>query len=108
MTMKIFLALLLATGLGCAAARPQAKPAAPPVAEAKIKVTGAKIIRLNTQFQFVVLDFTSRVMPPVGTKLPVYRGADKVGEVQITEPVRINFATADILSGELQLGDEAR
>jgi hypothetical protein len=38
----------------------------------------------------------------------VYRADKRVGEVQLTEPVRARFATADILTGEVRVGDEVR
>ena len=66
-----------------------------------------KIVSVNPEFQFVVIDFSSRVMPPVGTRLNVYRGDKNVGMVRITEPVRARLATADILQGEIHVGDEA-
>jgi len=106
--MKIILSLFLIVLVGCTGPRPQPTPANPTVPTAKLGVTGAKITRINAQHKFIVLDFTSRVMPAVGTKLPVYRGNDHVGEVQLTQPVRVNFATADILNGDLRVGDEAR
>ncbi|MCG3147402.1 MAG: hypothetical protein PCFJNLEI_00842 [Verrucomicrobiae bacterium] len=101
--MKIILSLVLLFLVSCAGSR---APLAP--APAKAGIPGAKIIRLHLPHQFVVLDFTARPMPRVGTKLPVYRGHERIGEVQLTEPVRGNLATADILSGDLRLGDEAR
>jgi hypothetical protein len=68
----------------------------------------AKITKLDGKYGFVVVDFSSRVMPPVGTRVTVYRDGGPVGEIQLTEPTRPQFATADILKGELQVGDEAR
>ncbi len=68
----------------------------------------AKITYVSTEYKFVVIDFVSRTMPPVGTRLDVYRDEKRVGTVQITEPVRARFATADILEGELRRGDAAR
>jgi hypothetical protein len=68
----------------------------------------AKIVSVNPELQFVVIDFSSRVMPPIGTRLNVYRGDKNVGAVQITEPVRARLATADIVQGEVRVGDEAR
>lgn len=106
--MKTLLSLGLVILIGCAGPRPQSKPTPPRAPLAKLNVDGAKITRINAQHKFVVLDFTSRVMPVVGTKLPVYRGKERVGEVQITEPVRATWATADILAGDLKVGDEAR
>jgi hypothetical protein len=68
----------------------------------------AKIALVNSELQFVVIDFSSRVMPPVGTRLNVYRGDKNIGVVRITEPVRARLATADIVEGEIRVGDEAR
>ena len=68
----------------------------------------ARITVVNTEYKFVVLDFTDRAMPSLGTELNVYRGERKVGRVRVTEPVRSRFATADVLEGELRGGDEAR
>jgi hypothetical protein len=87
--------------------RPSQKSAAhpPPV---KFAATPARITTINEAMRFVVLDFTNRTMPPVGTVLSVYRGDLRIGTVKITEPVRANFATADIIDGSPQVGDEAR
>ncbi len=68
----------------------------------------AKITVVRADLKFVVIDFSSRLMPPVGTKLRVYRDGKRIGEVQITEPVRMRAATADILEGALKVGDEVR
>ena len=92
-------------------------PARSPVGRESVHVTpalsqfgpaSAKIISVNAELQFVVIDFSSRVMPPVGTRLNVYRGGKNVGAVRITEPVRARLATADIVQGEVHVGDEAR
>jgi len=68
----------------------------------------AKVVSVNPELRFVVIDFSSRVMPPIGARLSVFRGEKNVGTVQITEPVRARLATADILDGEVRVGDEAR
>ena len=68
----------------------------------------AKVVSVNPELRFVVIDFSSRVMPPVGTRLNVFRGDKNVGAVQITEPVRARLATADIVQGEVRVGDDAR
>jgi len=70
--------------------------------------TGVRIVSLNSEHGFVVIDFTSRVVPAVGTRVDVYRNGKWVGVVRITEPVRAQFATADIMEGEVHVGDEAR
>jgi hypothetical protein len=68
----------------------------------------AKIISVNPELRFVVIDFSSRVMPPAGTRLNVYRGDTQIGMVRVTEPTRAQLATADILQGEIHVGDDAR
>jgi hypothetical protein len=68
----------------------------------------AKITLLNATHNFVVVDFSGRVLPAIGTTMPVYRDGLKVGEVRITEPVRGQLATADIVAGEARVGDEVR
>ncbi|NQU11387.1 hypothetical protein HQ590_11385 [bacterium] len=68
----------------------------------------ARITVVNDEYRFVVLDFSDRSMPRLGTELNVYRGEQKVGRVRLTEPVRARFATADVLEGTVRVGDEAR
>jgi hypothetical protein len=68
----------------------------------------AKIVSVNPELRFVVIDFSSRVMPPVGTRLQVYRGEKPIGVVRVTEPTRAQLATADIVEGDVRVGDEAR
>ena len=110
--MKNFLSLLLGALLtGCATqvpppAKTPAAPAGTPVAQ--FAAPGAKITHVDARFRFVVLDYRSRPIPFLGTRLGVYRAGQRVGEVQITDPVRMGFATADIRNGELHVGDEAR
>jgi myosin heavy subunit len=78
------------------------------VAPSQFGPAPAEITRLDTKYRFVVVDFSSRVMPPAGTRMTVYRDDRPIGEIELTEPMRPQFATADILKGELQVGDEAR
>jgi hypothetical protein len=68
----------------------------------------AKIVSMNSDLGFVVVDFGSRTVPAVGTRVNVYRGDKRVGAVRITEPVHTPLATADIAEGEVRVGDEAR
>jgi hypothetical protein len=63
---------------------------------------------MNPEHGFVVIDFSSRVVPAVGTRVNAYRNGKRVGAVRITEPVRGQLATADIVEGEVRVGDEAR
>ena len=114
--MKNFLSILLIAVLaGCAtkSAPPVQVPVPAPAAAAGQSATptfvsGAKITHVDTKLQFVVLDYRSRVLPLIGTRLTVYRAGQRVGEVQLTDPIRMGFATADIRTGEVRVGDEAR
>jgi hypothetical protein len=40
--------------------------------------------------------------------LQVYRAGKRVGAVQLTEPARAQFSTADVLNGDLRISDEVR
>lgn len=103
--------VLLVILIGCAtqtvppAAAPAATGKQPP---AQFSASGAKITHVDAKLKFVVLDYRARTMPAIGTRLAVYRAGQHVGEVQITEPVRVSFATADIQAGDVRVGDEAR
>jgi hypothetical protein len=104
-----------ATSVGQSAVQPQAEPATESGGADTIRVVPgqfgpapAEITKLDTKYRFVVVDFSSRVMPPAGTRMTVYRDDRPIGEIELTEPMRPQFATADILKGELQVGDEAR
>ena len=68
----------------------------------------AKIVSVNPELRFVVIDFDTSPMAPVGTRLSVYRGGKEVGAVRVTEPARAQLATADIVQGEARVGDEVR
>ena len=108
---KILIIISFAILTGCATqSTPPAKPTAdagkPPVMQ--FIATGAKITHVDAKLGFVVLDYRSQTMPAVGERLSVYRAGQRIGEVQITDPVRVSFATADILKGEIRVGDEAR
>ena len=109
---------LLGLGIGVIGCQSNSARPAAKAAPAKPRPTGpvpaqfgpapVRITSVNDQYQFVVLDFSSRALAPLGTKLTVFRDGQRVGVVQITEPTRAQFATADILEGELRVGDEAR
>ena len=67
-----------------------------------------RIASVNSELGFAVVDFAAQTMPPVGTRVNVYRGDKRVGTVRITEPVHAPLATADVVDGEVRVGDEAR
>ena len=108
--MKHILSLGLLLAILTACATQSTPPATVPAAKPAVQhsATGAKITHLDAKLRFVVLDYRTRPMPAIGTKLTVYRDGQRVGAVQITDPIRTSFATADILEGELSVGDDAR
>ena len=101
---------LLILVAGCASPQPRPVPA-PLSSQNAIALFGpapAKITIVRLEEKFVVIDFSSRTMPALGTKLTVYRAGQKVGVVQLNGPTRARAAVADILDGEISTGDEVR
>jgi len=100
---------LAAAGCATRPIRPDtARPAKPTPPPSPLAAAPAKLLVVNTEHQFVVLDFSGRLVPPLGTRLTVSREGKPVGVVRVTGPVRGWTAVADILEGELRVGDEAR
>jgi hypothetical protein len=92
-------------------------PPLPPVAEPPTPLVprtqpldGAvgEVISVNTRLRFVVLDYSLNALPEIGDRLLLTRDGASVGELRATGPIRNNTIAADILSGEPQLGDQAR
>lgn len=97
---------LLTAATGCLKRPP--RPVAPLNAGWPARPVSARVNSVNLESRFVVLEFTSGPMPSAGTRLKLDRGDKPVSTVQITEPTRGRFATADILDGEPKVGDEVR
>jgi hypothetical protein len=106
---------------GCAGTRPSPAPNSPPqrigirtnstpvtVSPATNTPATGRISHVNTGGQFVILTYPLGKLPPVGTKLSVYRDGMKVGELKVTEPQRDQNTAADITAGEGRAGDETR
>ncbi len=70
--------------------------------------TAGKVVRVNPNARFAVLNFPIGTMPPPNQQLNVYRQGLKVGEVKATGPQQDDNVVADITSGEVQVGDEVR
>src|SRR6266446_1966409 len=99
-------ALALLTGCPKRQPRPEAemKPTSQSaqVSPAQFGAVPAKITYASPQYKFVVIDFSSRALPPIGTTLQVTRAGQRVGAVRLSEERRTHFVTADILEGELR------
>ena len=68
----------------------------------------AKVASYNATGRFVVLGFPVGRMPKMDQTFSLYRAGLKVGEAKITGPQRDNNIAADLITGEAQVGDEAR
>ena len=67
-----------------------------------------RVVFLNEQGRFVVLQFPVGQMPKLGTQHNVYRGGLKIGEVKVNGPQSNDNIVADIVTGEARVGDEVR
>jgi hypothetical protein len=120
MKIAIGLGLLGATLLlaGCMHPKPAPNPAPPvqsqqpkpvitPVIKPDLHLSG-QVAMVNAAARFVIISFPPGPVPPTGTRLNVYRNGLKVGEVTVTGPQHENDTVADIITGDIQLHDEAR
>lgn len=98
-----------AVSVPSAAAQP-ATTSVKPVTEGKATPgqTSAKVVMVNKELKFVVLEFTTSAIPTPGSQMSLYRGADRVATVKATEPMKPPLVTADILDGDPRKGDEIR
>jgi hypothetical protein len=66
----------------------------------------AKVVKVDQARDFVVLHFTAKEMPPPGNRISLYRDNERVATIKVTEPMRPPLVTADILDGQVRMGDE--
>ncbi len=83
----------------------QAPPAPASGLRPVIEVRG-RVVMLNAQARFVVIDFGYGPAPQQEQRLGVYRGLDRVGTVRVTGTPRGTLYAADILEGEALVRDE--
>lgn len=104
------------SGSGAAASpRASLKPVAPPApalpppqfVDPFVHPAG-RVAAVNAKLRFVVLDFGLSRLPEVEQRLNVYRQGQKIGEVKVSGPTINQNTVADILSGDVQVGDEVR
>jgi hypothetical protein len=67
-----------------------------------------KVISVNLGLRFVVLNFPVGRMASPEKTLIVYREGKKVGDVKVTGPQQDDNIVADLVAGEVQVGDEVR
>jgi len=70
--------------------------------------TSGQIVSVNKNLHFVVVTFPTGQVPPLGTRMNIFRRGEIVGEIRITDPQRDNNSAADIVLGDAQKGDEVR
>jgi hypothetical protein len=109
---------LLALGLsgplllmGCAGRN--AGPVFAPLPVEKVIVTAesglhGKVIKMNPEGRFVILNFPIGHMPALEQRMNVYRRGLKVGEIKITGPQMDDDIVGDLVNGEALPGDEVR
>jgi hypothetical protein len=67
-----------------------------------------KLLVVDEAGRFVVVNFPLGQMPGMNQTLNVSRHGVKVGEVLVTGPQRDDSIVADVVAGELQVGDAVR
>jgi hypothetical protein len=67
-----------------------------------------KVVRVNNSARFAVINYPVGNLPGIDQRYGVYRQGLKVGEIKITGPQQDDNTVADIVSGEVQIGDETR
>ncbi len=67
-----------------------------------------KVVKVNPEAHFAVLNFPIGRLPKLDQKLNVYRLGLKVGELKVGGPQRDDNIVADLVEGQAQIGDEVR
>ncbi|MDP7052182.1 MAG: hypothetical protein QF600_09670 [Verrucomicrobiota bacterium] len=112
--MRNWLTAVVALGLaGCAmqgkgGGEPMAKPGNGTVVTPGAFRQKGRVVRTNVRLNFVVLDFGLNGLPKVGRQFAIYRLGKKVGQVRVSGPAWDTYTVADIVEGEIWMGDEAR
>jgi hypothetical protein len=108
----VVLSLAFATS-GCSLFGKHGTAAKPAVATPQAIVTPdssleAKVVSVNSVGRFVVLSFSAGQLPKPDETLFIYRAGLKVAQVKITGPQQENDIVADLVSGDVQVGDAVR
>jgi hypothetical protein len=88
-------------------------PVFAPLPDEKVIVTAesrleGKVIKINPEGRFAILNFPIGHMPAVEQRMNVYRRGLKVGEIKITGPQMDDDIVGDLITGEALAGDEVR
>jgi tetratricopeptide (TPR) repeat protein len=91
-----------------AAAQPPAPPKPRYPIVTQVDVVAGTVVWVNAKLRFVVADFALNPLPALDQRLGVYRQRQKVGQLKVTGPVRESTVVADILTGDVRVGDQVR
>ena len=67
-----------------------------------------RVVSVNPQARFVVVDFSFNGLPAADQRLGVFRQGQRVGEVRVSIWAKGGRMAADLLDGEARVGDEVR
>lgn len=67
-----------------------------------------KVARVNLTSRYVVLSFTVGRLPAMGQGMFLYRRGLKVAEIKVNGPQQEENVVADLVTGDAEVGDEAR
>ena len=67
-----------------------------------------RVVTVNNTARFVVLNYPFGFLPSIDQRLNVYRQGQKVGQLKVSGPQQDTNTAADLLTGEVQIEDEAR
>jgi hypothetical protein len=67
-----------------------------------------KVLSVNSDLRFAVLEFPPGVLPEIGQRLAAYREDQKVAELKVSGPHRDTITVADLTAGNTQPGDQVR
>lgn len=75
--------------------------------ETNVQAHAFKVVRVNNQLKFAILQNVTGLTPPPGETLVVYRGDEYIGKLAGGGQADETFLSADILEGDLMEGDLA-
>jgi hypothetical protein len=80
---------------------------ATPTSVTPLPHSSGRVVAVNPDLRFVVVDFFPSPLPAPEQRMSIYRDGQKVGEIRISGPARESAIAADIMEGEAAVGDEA-
>jgi hypothetical protein len=105
-TVTLVCALILATGCSTPSGPANPIPIQPGKEIGADLALHGRVVQVNPQLRYVLIDFSLRQMPDRGQRLDIYRADQKVGTVRISGPFIETTAVGDVLTGEAQVGDD--